>query len=81
MSNSAPEKSTSLTGEKEEQYFHDDIDKTKTNDTVDDVHIHNELAFKGDDSDGHVEWTTRTLIAACSLGCLYTGMYWSRLQQ
>jgi hypothetical protein len=65
--------------EKEAQYFHHDIDKSDTNDTTDNLHIHNELAFKGDDSDGHVEWTTRSLIAACSLGCLYTGMGFQHL--
>jgi len=41
-----------------------------TNDTI---HLHNELAFKGDDSDGKVVWTLRHGIAALSLGMLYTG--------
>jgi hypothetical protein len=79
MSDSDNEKASSLQDEKRAQYSHDDLDKSNTNDTKDDVHIHNELAFKGDDSDGHVEWTARTLIAACSLGCLYTGMGFTQL--
>lgn len=73
MSDSDNEKAASLKNEKEAQYYHNDLDKADTNDAKDNVHIHNELAFKGDDSDGHVEWTVRTMIAAISLGCLYTG--------
>ena len=37
--------------------------------------VGNEKAFKGDDSDGAVEWTLKTSIAAITLGCLYTGMW------
>jgi len=37
------------------------------------VDVHNDKAFKGDESDGAVEWTARSKIAALSLGCLYTG--------
>jgi hypothetical protein len=33
----------------------------------------NEHAFKGDDSDGSVEWSPKQVIAAVSLGCLYAG--------
>lgn len=33
----------------------------------------NDQAFKGDDSDGKVNWTTRNAFAAISLGGLYTG--------
>ncbi|KAI1612526.1 putative major facilitator superfamily transporter [Exophiala viscosa] len=36
-------------------------------------HVDNSLAFKGDDSDGKVAWTARSLIAAMSLGFLYVG--------
>ncbi|KEF63531.1 uncharacterized protein A1O9_01509 [Exophiala aquamarina CBS 119918] len=72
MSDSDNEKAASLKNEKEAQYSHSGLDKANINDTRDNVHIHNELAFKGDDSDGHVEWTVRTMIAAISLGCLYT---------
>lgn len=33
----------------------------------------NAQAFKGDDGDGKVNWTTRNAFAAISLGGLYTG--------
>ncbi|KIW77617.1 hypothetical protein Z517_10063 [Fonsecaea pedrosoi CBS 271.37] len=42
-------------------------------DAADDVHIHNEYAYKGDDSDGNVTWTLRHSVAAISLGMLYAG--------
>lgn len=57
-----------------EQYVEDRrLEKSDGGD--DDYHIHNDLAFKGDDSDGKVEWTTRSIIAAMTLGALYTGSY------
>jgi hypothetical protein len=68
------EKTASLTRAEPAHYSHHELDRTDTHETHDDLHVHNELAHKGDDSDGHVEWTTRTIIAACSLGALYTGM-------
>lgn len=37
------------------------------------THGGNEKAFKGDDSDGTIDWTPRTIIAAIVLACLYTG--------
>lgn len=40
---------------------------------IDEDHIGNDRAFKGDDSDGKVNWTIRTAIAALTLGMLYTG--------
>lgn len=43
-------------------------------DAVDDIHIENEYAYKGDDSDGKVAWTLRHSIAAISLGMLYAGL-------
>jgi hypothetical protein len=56
-----------------------DNEKDMGPDYVDDLkaegtHVGNEKAFKGDDSDGEVQWTFRTVIAAITLGCLYTGM-------
>ncbi|KIW98275.1 uncharacterized protein Z519_01859 [Cladophialophora bantiana CBS 173.52] len=42
-------------------------------DAADNVHIHNEYAYKGDDSDGKVAWTLRHSVAAVSLGMLYAG--------
>lgn len=37
------------------------------------THIGNDKAFKGDDSDGAVQWTPRTITAAIVLCCLYAG--------
>lgn len=39
----------------------------------DEDHIGNDRAFKGDDSDGKVNWTIRSAAAALTLGMLYTG--------
>lgn len=36
-------------------------------------HIGNDRAFKGDDSDGRVNWTIKSALAALTLGMLYTG--------
>jgi hypothetical protein len=36
--------------------------------------VHNQGPFKGDDSDGAVEWTLKKIIAAVSLAGLYTGI-------
>ncbi|KAJ8107802.1 hypothetical protein OPT61_g8614 [Boeremia exigua] len=37
------------------------------------THSPNDKAFKGDDSDGAIDWTPRTITAAIVLACLYTG--------
>ncbi|KAH7017109.1 major facilitator superfamily domain-containing protein [Ilyonectria destructans] len=37
------------------------------------LHLHNSHAFKSDDSDGSVVWTPKAIIAAISLGALYSG--------
>ncbi|OQU94613.1 hypothetical protein CLAIMM_00947 [Cladophialophora immunda] len=50
---------------------HYEIEKEK--DAADNVHVHNEFAYKGDDSDGKVAWTLRHCVAAVSLGMLYAG--------
>ena len=42
--------------------------------TLQHVDLSNTQAFKGDDSDGKVEWTIRKLLAAAFLAMLYTGM-------
>ena len=39
----------------------------------DDTHAHN-VAIKGDDSDGKLEWTVRSFMAYLSLCCVYTGI-------
>lgn len=47
-----------------------DLEKTHTLAVVD---VENKAAFKGDDSDGHVEWGFKNLAAATFLCMLYTG--------
>lgn len=37
------------------------------------VDIHNSQAFKGDDSDGRIQWNLRKWFAAAFLAMLYTG--------
>ena len=46
--------------------------------TLTGVDMNNTHALKGDDSDGKVEWTLRSIFAAIFLAALYTGM--NRLQ-
>ncbi|KAK5114166.1 hypothetical protein LTR62_002736 [Meristemomyces frigidus] len=41
--------------------------------TLQQVDLENHQAFKGDDSDGKVEWTAKKLCAAACLAMLYTG--------
>ena len=41
--------------------------------TLQHVDLENHQAFKGDDSDGKVDWTIRKLLAAAFLAMLYTG--------
>jgi|TARA_R110002003_G_scaffold25_3_gene1161 hypothetical protein len=41
--------------------------------TLDGIDMHNTSAVKGDDSDGKVEWSTRSIFAAIFLAALYTG--------
>lgn len=53
-----------------QKYSDEHVQDTKDEQT----HFGNEKAFKGDDSDGSVNWTPRTVLAAIALGCLYTGM-------
>jgi hypothetical protein len=36
-------------------------------------HIGNDRAFKGDDSDGKVNWSIKTVLGCLTLGMLYTG--------
>jgi hypothetical protein len=38
------------------------------------VDVENKHAFKGDNSDGKIEWTVRKLFASAFLAMLYTGM-------
>ncbi len=47
-----------------------DLEKTHTLGVVD---VENKAAYKGDDSDGHIEWGFKNLAAAFFLCMLYTG--------
>ncbi|KJX96812.1 MFS drug efflux pump like protein [Zymoseptoria brevis] len=49
------------------------LEKTETHETIAAVDVDNNQAFKGDDSDGKVQWTLKKLLAAASLSMLYTG--------
>ena len=70
MSDSSLEKAGSLFASEDAHIESREPEKAPTRD---DIHIHNELAYKGDDSDGKVEWTPRAIIAAMTLDALYTG--------
>jgi hypothetical protein len=48
-----------------------DLQKERTLEGID---MNNSYAVKGDDSDGKVEWTVRSMFAAVFLAALYTGM-------
>jgi hypothetical protein len=41
--------------------------------TLEGIDMKNAYAIKGDDSDGKVEWSTRSIFAAVFLAALYTG--------
>lgn len=41
--------------------------------TMEGIDMNNAQAIKGDDSDGKVEWSTRSIFAAVFLAALYTG--------
>jgi hypothetical protein len=43
--------------------------------TLEGIDIHNTRAIKGDDSDGKVVWSTRSIFAAVFLAGLYTGTH------
>ena len=45
--------------------------------TLEHVDIENRHAYKGDDSDGKIDWTVRKLLACAFLSMLYTGTYTS----
>lgn len=52
----------------------DDVSDIKHHEYRDEEdHIGNDRAFKGDDSDGKINWTIKTGLAALTLGMLYTG--------
>lgn len=68
------EPKSEMANEVEEQNL-EYLNLEKTQSTVDNVYIHNELAYKGDDSDGIVQWSVRGVISATCLCFLYTGAY------
>jgi hypothetical protein len=45
--------------------------------TLQHVDLENRHAYKGDDSDGKIEWTVRKLFACAFLAMLYTGIPFS----
>lgn len=52
-------------------------DKLEAQQTLQYVDIENRHAFKGDDSDGKIEWNIRKLFASAFLAMLYTGNMFS----
>jgi hypothetical protein len=43
--------------------------------TLSKIDVENKAAFKGDDSDGAVDWTFRNILASIFLCMLYTGRH------
>lgn len=60
-----------LKGEGRSDIVQDGPDETK--DGAENLDMTNSKAFKGNDSDGKVQWTARSLGAALSLGMLNAG--------
>lgn len=50
-----------------------DINKLETKQTLQHVDLENRFAFKGDNSDGKIDWNIRKLFASAFLAMLYTG--------
>lgn len=51
----------------------DSLDQVHTHATIAKVDIHNRQAFRGDDDESKISWSSRKWIAALSLAMLYTG--------
>lgn len=49
------------------------LENVDTNLTLAKVDLENKHAFKGDDSDGKIDWSIRKLLASAFLAMLYTG--------
>jgi hypothetical protein len=47
----------------------------KQQQTLRDIDVENKHAFKGDDSDGKIDWNMRKLFASAFLAMLYTGKF------
>ena len=43
--------------------------------TLSEIDVENKAAYKGDDSDGSVDWTVRNILASIFLCMLYTGTF------
>lgn len=59
---------------KDEHSRTNSLEKVQTQDTLAAVDLDNSQAFKGDESDGKIQWTIRKWFAAAFLAMLYTGM-------
>ena len=53
----------------------DEKNELKQTQTLSKIDIENRAAYKGDDSDGSVDWTVRNILASVFLCTLYTGTY------
>jgi hypothetical protein len=58
-----------------EKTHHDEVDDLKKMDTIAALHVdlENARAIKGDDSDGHFNWTLKQVLATIFLAGLYVG--------
>lgn len=72
---------TDYAHEKQEVQYVEHVDESPTDSshelqkerTLEGIDMTNSYAVKGDDSDGKVEWSTRSIFAAIFLAALYTG--------
>ncbi|KAF2025918.1 MFS general substrate transporter [Setomelanomma holmii] len=77
----APHTSTDYADEKQEVHYVEHSHESPTvsshelqkERTLEGIDMNNTSAVKGDDSDGKVEWSTRSIFAAIFLAALYTG--------
>lgn len=53
---------------------HSSNEKLEHQQTLSKIDIENKAAYKGDDSDGQIDWTVRNILASIFLCTLYTGM-------
>lgn len=54
---------------------HDEKVALEQKKTLSEIDIENKAAYKGDDSDGSVEWNLKNIIASIFLCMLYTGEF------
>ena len=65
--------SLSHTDTQDEGSLSDEKHKLEQKKTLSEIDVENKAAFKGDDSDGAVDWTVRNILASIFLCMLYTG--------